>query len=80
MTIAAACGPAQKIPPSGGLHDLIVVDLQKMAKTKGVSRTMTTQDVIDLLHVLETGVDHAGAQRCVSDRRQEEAPHRPTQE
>ena len=50
----------KKIPPSGGLHDLTVVELQGMAKTKGVSLNMTKQDVIDLLDELEPGVDHAG--------------------
>ena len=39
----------KKIPPSGGLHDLTVVELQEMAKAKGVSLNMTKQDVIDLL-------------------------------
>ena len=29
----------KKIPPSGGLHDLAVVELQGMAKAKGVSST-----------------------------------------
>ena len=48
----------KKIPPSGGLHDLTVVELQEMAKAKGVSLNMTKQDVIDLLDELEPGVDH----------------------
>ena len=50
----------KKIPPSGGLHDLTVVELQEMAKAKGVSLNMTKQDVIDVLDEFEPGVDHAG--------------------
>lgn len=52
----------KKIPPSGGLHDLTVVELQEMAKAKGVSLNMTKQDVIDLLDELEPGVDHKALQ------------------
>ncbi|MCK7511741.1 MAG: minor capsid protein [Desulfobacterales bacterium] len=70
----------KKIPPSGGLHDLTVVELQEMAKAKGVSLNMTKQDVIDLLDELEPGVDHTALQGRDPDRRQEEAPHRPAQE
>ncbi|MGQ9795929.1 MAG: hypothetical protein ACUVR9_05830, partial [Desulfosoma sp.] len=49
----------KKIPPSGGLHDLTVVELQEMAKTKGISLNMTKQDVIDLHDELEPGLDHS---------------------
>ncbi len=52
----------KKIPPSGGLHDLTVVELQEMAKAKGVSLNMTKQDVIDLLDELEPGVAHKALQ------------------
>jgi len=52
----------KKIPPSGGLHDLTVVELQEMAKAKGVSLNMTKQDAIDLLDELEPGVDHKALQ------------------
>jgi len=48
----------KKIQPTGGLHDLTVVELHEMAKAKGVSLNMTKQDVIDLLDELEPGVDH----------------------
>ncbi|MGQ9823146.1 MAG: hypothetical protein ACUVQK_14890, partial [Thermogutta sp.] len=52
----------KKIPPSGGPHDLTVVELQEMAKAKGVSLNMTKQDVIDLLDEVEPGVDHKALQ------------------
>lgn len=48
----------KKIPPSGGLHDLTVVELQEMAKAKGISLNVTKQDVIDRLDELEPGIDH----------------------
>jgi hypothetical protein len=41
-----------KILPSGWLHDLTVVELQEMAKSKGVSLNLTKQDVIALLDEL----------------------------
>lgn len=43
----------EKISPSGGLHDLAVVELQGMAKAKGVSLNMTTQAIINLLDEME---------------------------
>ena len=49
-----------QLPPSGGLHDLTVKDLQEMAKGKGISLNMTKQDVIELLDQMEPGVDHSG--------------------
>lgn len=45
-----------------GVHDLTVVELQEMAKAKGVSLNMTKQDVIDLLDEVEPGVDHKALQ------------------
>ena len=52
----------KKVPPTGGLHDLTVVELQEAAKAKGVSLNMTKKDVIDFLDELEPGVDHTGLQ------------------
>ena len=52
----------KKVPASGGLQDLTVVELKEMAKTKGVSLNMTKQDVIELLDELEPGIDHSGLQ------------------
>ena len=52
----------KKVPSAGGLHDLTVVELKEMAKSKGVSLNMTKQDVIELLDELEPGVDHSGLQ------------------
>jgi len=49
-----------QLPPSGGLHDLTVKELQEMAKGKGISLNMTKQDVIDLLDQMEPGIDHSG--------------------
>ncbi|HDR16137.1 MAG TPA: hypothetical protein ENN79_11760 [Desulfobacteraceae bacterium] len=39
-----------------------MVELQEMAKAKGVSYNMTKQYVIDLLDDLEPGVDHKALQ------------------
>ena len=49
-----------QLPPTGGLHELTVKDLQEMAKSKGISLNMTKQDVIELLDQIEPGVDHGG--------------------
>ena len=70
----------KKIPPSGGLHDLTVVELQEMAKAKGVSLNMTKKD--DHRAARQAGARRGpqGAPRRDPDRRQEEAPHRPAQE
>jgi hypothetical protein len=56
--IRAPISIRSKRSPIGGLHDLTVVELQEMAKAKGVTLNMTTQDVINLLDELEPGGDH----------------------
>jgi len=49
----------KKVPATGRLQDLTVVELKEMTKTKGVSLNMTKQDVIELLDKLESKVDHS---------------------
>ena len=70
----------KKIQATGGLHDLTVVELQEMAKAKGISLNMTKQDVIDLLNELEPRRRSQGAPRRAPDRRREKAPQWPAQE
>ncbi len=55
----------KKVPAPGGLQDLTVAELKEMAKAKGISLTMTKQDVIELLDELEPGVDHKALQSAI---------------
>lgn len=50
---------AKVVTPKAGLSDLSMNQLQEMAKKQGVSLYLTKSDVIEMLDVLEPGVNHS---------------------
>ncbi|MHB1001458.1 MAG: phage head morphogenesis protein [Armatimonadota bacterium] len=50
---------AKKAMPQGGLQGMTMVQLKDMAKDQGISFNLTKSEVIDMLDVLEPGIDHS---------------------